>query len=118
MNLDEVKAKYSETITKLIKENNLSSLKKYSQEHNLNIDKIIPKTDSEYITMLKKGLAQHNRVKIIKKIKLTKKFIIPSALIFTSYQFIKYYYIIYYYIMWEVDIRKPKVSDFILERFR
>ena len=98
--------------------NNIDKLKQYSQQNNLYIDRIIHNADSEYITVLKKGLARHNKVKIIQMIKTFKRMILPSIVVFSTYQFFKYYYIIYYYIMWEVDIRKPKVSDYILERYR
>ncbi len=114
----EDRAKHTEVITKLIKEGDIYKLKQYSQNNSLHIDKIIKNSDSEYNTMLKKALTQHNRVKIIQKIKILKRMILPTIIIYSAYQFVKYYYITYYYIMWDVDIRKPKVSDYILERFR
>jgi hypothetical protein len=83
---------------------------------NKNFSKFAP--ENEYKFMLEKCLAQYYKIKWIQNRRKYKFYIFASISAFSIFQLIKYYYIIYYYIMWEIDIRKPRVSDYIVERFR
>lgn len=45
-------------------------------------------------------------------------YLIASFLLMLLYKTIKWYYILYYYFMYDIDIRQPVVSDYILTRYR
>ncbi len=74
--------------------------------------------NNEYKTMLEKCMIEYHKIRWIKSKRKIYFGLISFSALFATFQIIKYYYVIYYYIMWEVDIRKPKVSDYIIERFR
>ncbi len=73
---------------------------------------------NEYKNMLEKCMIEYHKLKWIQSKKKIYVGIFCFSALFTAFQIVKYYYVIYYYIMWEVDIRKPRVSDYIVERFR
>ena len=74
--------------------------------------------NNEYKEMLEKCMIEYYKIKWIKSKKKIYFALISFSTLFVTFQIMKYYYVIYYYIMWEVDIRKPRVSDYIVERFR
>jgi hypothetical protein len=74
--------------------------------------------ENEYKFMLEKCLGHYYKIKWIQNRSKLKLFALAFIGTISAFQLIKYYYIIYYYFMWEIDIRKPKVSDYIVERFR
>ncbi len=76
------------------------------------------KYKNEYQSMLEKCLSTHYKLKWVNNQKKFKFYAFSLFSAFCVFNLIKYYYVIYYYIMWEIDIRKPKVSDYIIERFR
>lgn len=73
---------------------------------------------NEYKHMLEKCMIEYHKIRWIKSKKKFYFAIFSFSTLFATFQIIKYYYVIYYYIMWEVDIRKPRVSDYIIDRFR
>jgi hypothetical protein len=73
---------------------------------------------SEYRYMLEKCMSHYYSSKIKKKIRQIKFWGLGFATSYLIFSIIKYSLVLYYYIMWEVDIRKPKVSDYIIERYR
>jgi ribosome-binding ATPase YchF (GTP1/OBG family) len=112
------------------KANNTKIIKQYSADINLNtlksllsssdIEKTIKEKTkvNEYNLILEKAKYQYTRIKFIQTKNKLKKYSLLGLAVLATYGTIKYYYVIYYYIMWDIDIRKPKVSDYILERFR
>lgn len=68
--------------------------------------------------MLQKCLSRYYFIQLNQKLKKIKLRCIGFGLLFVSYKIIKFSVVTYYYFMWEVDIRKPKTSDYIIERFR
>lgn len=74
--------------------------------------------NNEYKYMLEKGMAHYYRIKWINNKKKYMFYFIGSAFVFCFMNLVKYYYVLYYYIMWDIDIRKPRVSDYIIDRFR
>lgn len=105
--------KFSEKNTETRKKN---LMLKIDNLKNKNFSRFAP--ENEYQYMLEKCLATYYKIKWIQNRRKYKFYIFASISAFSIFQLIKYYYIIYYYIMWEIDIRKPKVSDYIVERFR
>lgn len=98
-------------IERLIKEKNYSKLtREYFPE--------FYKRYNEYEFMLNKCQARYYQNKFANNQKRYAFFLVLSLGGFVVYKAIKAYYIAYYYIMYEVDIRKPRVSDFILTRYR
>ena len=86
------------------------------------LDKLIKNNhqinNNEYKAMLEKCMIEYHKIKWIKSKKKIFFTIGAFSVTLAALQIIKYYYVVYYYIMWEVDIRKPRVSDYIVERFR
>lgn len=76
------------------------------------------KAVKEYKKMLIKSLSRNFMLNLKYKIKKSKTYLIIFSLSYISYKMLKFSVILYYYIMWDIDIRKPKVSDYIIERFR
>lgn len=73
---------------------------------------------SSYNKEKENALNEYYRIKFEKnKYKIFLKMFI-GILIYSIYKLIKGYYILYYYIMYEIDIRKPKVSEYIVRRYR
>jgi hypothetical protein len=68
--------------------------------------------------MLQKSLSRNFIINLNRKAKKFKAYLISFVFLYISYKFIKYAVILYYYIMWDIDICKPKVSNYIIERFR
>jgi hypothetical protein len=95
----------------------LNDLKKFSKGEIEKVEQIISKL-SEYKFILQKATSQYTRIKFIQTKTKLKNYFLISMILLSSYEVIKYYYVIYYYIKWDVDIRKPRVSDYIIERFR
>jgi hypothetical protein len=85
---------------------------KILKDHNFNFN------NNEYKYMLEKGMAHYYRIKWINNRKKYLFYFIGSVCAFCVLNLVKYYYVIYYYIMWDIDIRKPRVSDYIIDRFR
>ena len=75
-------------------------------------------SNNEYKKMLEKCMIEYYKIKWGKSKKKIYFAFVSFSTLFVTFQIMKYYYVIYYYIMWEVDIRKPRVSDYIVERFR
>jgi hypothetical protein len=74
--------------------------------------------NGEYRHVLKKGLAKYAKIQFLQNRKKYGAFILFFSLSYFSFSVIKYYYVIYFWFMYDVDIRKPKVSDYVIERFR
>jgi hypothetical protein len=91
---------------------------KLNQLKNLNNKKLINNYNNEYLFMLEKGLAKHHKFKLNRNLKKFKFYFLTFSAGYFVFSIVKYYYIIYYYIMYDVDIRKPRVSDYLIERFR
>jgi hypothetical protein len=108
------KAKNTLLIKKYSKDININTLKQLNIS--IDLEKLINK--NEYEIVLEKARCQYTRIRLINLKLKAKRFIIPLIVTFTIYNVIKYYYILYYYIMWDIDIRKPRVSDYIIERYR
>jgi len=75
-------------------------------------------TESEYKHMLKKGMALYYKSKLNSNRKKILFNIYFSIFLITIFNLFKYGLVLYYYIMWDIDIRKPRVSDYIINRFR
>lgn len=71
-----------------------------------------------YNIVLEKSLLKNSYTKFLKnKYRYISLFV--SLTCFTIiYNILKGYYIFYYYIMYDIDIRKPKVSDYFIKRYR
>lgn len=74
--------------------------------------------NSDHLHMLEKGMAQYYKCKWISNSRKYKFYLISGIVTLTLMNMVKWYYVVYYYIMWDIDIRKPRVSDYIVERFR
>lgn len=75
-------------------------------------------TREEYKIMLNKCLSRYCFLNFQHRIKKFKLYFICFGGFFLCYKLIKFCFVTYFYFMWEVDIRKPKVSDYLIERFR
>lgn len=73
---------------------------------------------SQYEIVLEKTIALHKR----NVFQINRKRYLSAGLLavisISLYKAVKWYYIFYYYFMYDIDIRKPKVSDFFMERYR
>jgi hypothetical protein len=100
--------KFTKTINKQSKLNMYRTLKESNY----------PNNQSEYKYMLEKCMSHYYSSKFKYKIKQLKIWGLCSTIFYMIFSLIKYSFVLYYYIMWEVDIRKPKVSNYIIERYR
>jgi hypothetical protein len=117
-NVDNVRAKNSELIKQYKDEINLHTLKSLKGVNDVESTILNGTRVNEYKTMLEKARSKYTQIKLTQLFSKAKMYSIPLIITFGAYQFVKYYYIIYYYIMWDIDIRKPRVSDYIIERYR
>lgn len=76
------------------------------------------KKASEYEAMKERALSEYTKLLVLKKAKKVKFYLLAFTGLYVFLEAVKYYYVIYYYIMYDLDIRKPRVSDYIIERFR
>jgi hypothetical protein len=83
----------------------------YSQEklkNKLEINKLIQERVLGELILIRS-------IRYSKRIKFYALAFVSLYIVMNTY---KWYKIIYYYIMYDIDIRKPKVSDYIINRFR
>ncbi len=79
---------------------------------------IFNKRYNQYEICFNKSIDKYNNERFIKNKKRYLAFVsifLISTLIIKA---VKYYYVVYYYFMYDIDIRKPKVSDYFLQRYR
>jgi hypothetical protein len=104
--------------------NNLKNIDNKRKEKTDNMIRILKTNlnnkgyNNEFKTVLETALAEKTKLDLIKKKRKYKIYLFSFLTMYTIYNAIQYYYVIYYYFMYDVDIRKPKVSDYILERYR
>jgi hypothetical protein len=106
---DEEKLKRTLEIIQKIKNNEINKLK----PKEMNILKY-----NEYKIVLAKSIYSYKKIKFQKSIK---KNVAYFLVVFSSLLILKLfsqYYLIYYWFNWDIDLRNPKVSDYIIERFR
>lgn len=107
----------NKNLNKFFSQNNNKKINLYDKLEKLKSNNF-PNKSNEYRYMLRKGLIRYYQIKWVRE---KRKFYFMTKLFFSGFvifQIIKYYYVLYYYIMWDIDIRKPRVSDYIIERFR
>lgn len=68
--------------------------------------------------MLNKCLSKYYFIQLNQRMKKFSIYFIGFGSLFVIYKIFKFSLVAYFYFMWEVDIRKPKTSDYIIERFR
>lgn len=73
---------------------------------------------NQYEIVLEKTILLHKRSVFQKNRKRYLSAGVLAILAVSFYKAFKWYYILYYYFMYDIDIRKPKVSDFFMERYR
>ena len=116
--------KFSNNNTSMSEEEKYKNTKDLIEKiKNNELNKIKPKEMNilqydEYKIVLAKSIYNYKKIKLQKSMKkLTLYFILISSSLMILKLF-SLYYIFYYLFMWDIDLRNPKVSDYIIERFR
>ena len=106
---EEEKLEKTKKLIEKIKNNELNKLK----PEEMNILQY-----NEYKIVLAKSVYNYKKIKLQKSMKkLTVYFILLSSSL-VILKIFSVYYVFYYMFMWDIDLRNPKVSDYIIERFR
>ena len=116
--------KFSNNNTSMSEEEKYKNTKDLIEKiKNNELNKIKPKEMNilqydEYKIVLAKSIYNYKKIKLQKSMKkVTLYFILISSSLMILKLF-SLYYIFYYLFMWDIDLRNPKVSDYIIERFR
>ena len=100
-----------------LKTNNVNRLKQLSIITSNQLP-IFNKRYNIYDITLRKSISKYSFDKFIKNKNRYIAFTVLAVISTIMIKIIKYYYVGYYYFMYDVDIRKPKVSDYFLQRYR
>lgn len=91
--------------------------KDYSN-HMDGLEKINKINNNEYEKVLKFSVYRLEKWKLMKYRKQNYLMSLIGLMTMFGYYMVKNYLLIYYYFMWDINIMKPKVSDYIVERYR